>query len=247
MRAAPSQTVFDLLGIAQRNLPAARPSSGSPRRADFGFDWRGANCWLLSPWLSRTDNTVETHHMTDPLDLSLLAFENAPIGLVVTESRIIKGCNPTFAEMFGYEVADLLEQSFAILYPSMEEFERIRDVGVEPLKRTNRYSDERIMARKNGSLFWCRVRGHSLTRDDDPLRRAVWSFADLSETRNVLNLSGRERQIVMHLGEGRTSKEIARMLDISPRTVESYRARLLKKYNAHNVAELLSHLSSMPG
>ena len=185
--------------------------------------------------------------MTEPIDLSVLAFHNAPIGLVVTESRVIKNCNPAFAEMFGYGVADLLEQSFAILYPSMEEFERIRDVGVEPLKRTNRYSDERIMARKNGTLFWCRVRGHSLTRDDDPLRRAVWSFADLSETRNVLNLSGRERQIVMHLGEGRTSKEIARMLDISPRTVESYRARLLKKYNAHNVAELLSHLSSMPG
>ena len=185
--------------------------------------------------------------MIDPDDLSAMAFHNAPIGLVVTESRIIKGCNPAFADMFGYAVKELLEQSFAILYPSMEEFERIRNVGVEPLKRTNRYSDERIMARKNGTLFWCRVRGHSLTRDDDPLRRAVWSFADLSETRNVLNLSGRERQIVMHLGEGRTSKEIARTLDISPRTVESYRARLLKKYNAHNVAELLSHLSSMPG
>lgn len=185
--------------------------------------------------------------MTDPDDIALMAFQNAPIGLVVTESRVIKGCNPVFAQMFGYAAEELIEQSFAILYPSMEEFERIRDVGVEPLKRTNRYSDERIMARKSGNLFWCRVRGHSLTRDDDPLRRAVWSFADLSETRNVLNLSGRERQIVMHLGEGRTSKEIARMLDISPRTVESYRARLLKKYNAHNVAELLSHLSSMPG
>jgi PAS domain S-box-containing protein len=180
-------------------------------------------------------------------DLRSLAFEHAPIGLVVTESRVIKGCNPAFAQMFGYGPEELLEQSFAILYPSIEEFERIRDVGVEPLKRNNRYSDERIMARKSGALFWCRVRGHSLTRDDDPLKRAVWSFADISETRHVLNLSGRERQIVMHLGEGRTSKEIARMLDISPRTVESYRARLLKKYNARNVAELLSHLSSMPG
>jgi PAS domain S-box-containing protein len=185
--------------------------------------------------------------MTVYIDVSAMAFEHAPIGLVVTESRVIKGCNPAFAEMFGYGVGELLEQSFAMLYPSIEEFERIRDVGVEPLKRSNRYSDERIMARKNGSLFWCRVRGHSLTRDDDPLRRAVWSFADLSETRQVLKLSGRERQIVMHLGEGRTSKEIARMLDISPRTVESYRARLLKKCNASNVAELLSHLSSMPG
>jgi PAS domain S-box-containing protein len=185
--------------------------------------------------------------MTLKDDLSALAFEHAPIGLVVTESRVIKGCNPAFAQMFGYGVDDLLDQSFAMLYPSREEFERIRDVGVEPLRRDNRYSDERIMARRDGTLFWCRVRGHSLTRDDDPLKRAVWSFADLSETRNVLKLSGRERQIVMHLGEGRTSKEIARMLDISPRTVESYRARLLKKCNAHNVAELLSHLSTMPG
>ena len=184
--------------------------------------------------------------MTLKDDLYLLAFEHAPIGLVVTESRTIRACNPSFAEMFGYERNELIDCSFAILYPSLEEFVRIRDVGVEPLKKTNRYSDERIMARKDGSLFWCRVRGHSLTRDDDPLRHAVWSFADLSQTRQVLGLSTRERQIVMHLGEGRTSKEIGRMLSISPRTVEAYRARLLKKCGVANVAELLSHLSSMP-
>ena len=180
-------------------------------------------------------------------DLDRLAWEHAPVGIVMTENRVIRTCNPAFAKMFGFTVDKLRDQSFAILYPSYEEFVKARNIGVKPLREINRYSDERIMARKNGTLFWCRVRGHSLTRDDDPLRRAVWSFADLSETRNVLNLSGRERQIVMHLGEGRTSKEIARTLDISPRTVESYRARLLKKYNAHNVAELLSHLSSMPG
>lgn len=179
-------------------------------------------------------------------NLQELAFENAPIGLVVTESRIIRICNPCFAQMFGYKREELGDKSFAILYPSFEEFMRIRDVGVEPLRRMNRYSDERIMARKDGSLFWCRVRGHSLTPQDDPLRRAVWSFADLSQTRQVQDLTMRERQIVMHLGEGRTSKEIARTLSISPRTVEAYRARLLKKCGAANVAELLSHLSSMP-
>lgn len=180
-------------------------------------------------------------------DLKDLAFECAPVGIVLTESRVIRACNPAFADMFGYRREELIDRSFAILYPSFEEFVRIRDVGVEPLRRANRYSDERIMARRDGSLFWCRVRGHSLTRDDDPLRRAVWSFADLSDMRPVLALSTRERQIVMHLGEGRTSKEIARMLTISPRTVEAYRARLLKKCGAANVAELLSHLSSMPG
>jgi PAS domain S-box-containing protein len=179
-------------------------------------------------------------------ELALTAFEHAPIGIVMTENRIIRACNPAFARMFGYRREELLDGSFAILYPSMEEFVRIRNVGVEPLKRYNKYSDERIMARKDGSLFWCRVRGHTLTPDDDPLRKAVWSFADLSDLRPVGMLTTRERQIVMHLGEGRTSKEIARTLSISPRTVEAYRARLLKKYGAGNVAELLSHLSTMP-
>lgn len=179
-------------------------------------------------------------------DLEKIMFDYAPVGLVLTESRVIRMCNPAFARMFGYDVAELLDQSFAFLYPSIQEFVAIAELGIEPLKTHNRYTDERIMARKDGSLFWCRVRGHSLTRDDDPLRRAVWSFADLSDFKPVTGLTTRERQIVMHLGEGRTSKEIARNLSISPRTVEAYRARLMKKHRAGNVAELLSRLSGMP-
>lgn len=174
-----------------------------------------------------------------------MAFENAPVGIVMTQHRVIRSCNRAFSDMFGYSRGELVDQSFAKLYPSFDEFVRIGPVGVEPLRLANRYSDERIMARKDGSLFWCRVRGRTLT-PHDPLAHAVWSFADLSELRPMQALTTRERQIVMHLGEGRTSKDIARLLTISPRTVEAYRARLLKKFSASNVAELLSHLGGMP-
>lgn len=184
--------------------------------------------------------------MTTTTTLEELAFEFAPVGIVLTENRVIRSCNRTFAGMFGYDREELVDRSFAFLYPSLEEFVSIGPVGVEPLRRTNRYTDERIMARKDGSLFWCRVRGHSFTRDQ-PLARAVWSFADLSSFRPVTALTVRERQIVMHLGEGQTSKHIARLLSISPRTVEAHRARLLKKYGASNVAELLNCLGGMPG
>ena len=179
-------------------------------------------------------------------ELNRLAWEHVPIGIVMTENRVIRTCNPAFADMFGYAVEDLRDQSFAILYPSYEEFVKIRDVGVKPLREANRYSDERIMARSDGTLFWCRVRGITLTEEGDPLMKAIWSFADLSPDRPVQQLTTRERQLVMYLGEGRTSKEIARIIDISPRTVEAYRARLLKKYNAANVAELLGKLGGMP-
>ena len=179
-------------------------------------------------------------------ELDLIAFSMAPVGVVMTENRVIRTCNRAFATMFGYGVDDLRDQSFAILYPSHEEFVRIRNVGVVPLRETGRYSDERIMARADGTLFWCRVRGATLTESGDPLMKAVWSFADLSEERPVTSLTVRERQIIMYLGEGKTSKEIARIIGISPRTVETYRAKLLKKFQSSNVVELLGRLGGMP-
>lgn len=184
---------------------------------------------------------IEDHDET----LNALAFESAPIGIVLTEKRVIRACNDTFATIFGYEKRELLGQSFRVLYASNEEFEQMRDIGMKTLRAGGRYSDERIMPRKDGSLFWCRVRAHSPT-PDDPLRRTILSYADISDQRPYVSLSVRERQIILSLSGGNTSKEIARQLGISPRTVEFYRARLLKKFNVSNVTELLAHLGGAP-
>lgn len=155
-----------------------------------------------------------------------LTFEHAPIGLVLTENRVIQACNLTFAEIFGYAKDELIGQSFRVLYTSREDFDQIRDIGLSALKSGERYTDERIMPRKDGSLFWCRLRARSLT-PDDPLNKVILSYADISDHRPYLALSARERQIVMHLMGGRTSKEIARHIGISPRTVEYYRTVVL--------------------
>lgn len=42
-------------------------------------------------------------------------------------------------------------------------------------------------------------------------------------------LTEREREILMLVGKGLTSKEIAQKLDISPRTVDNHRARIMQK------------------
>jgi DNA-binding CsgD family transcriptional regulator len=42
--------------------------------------------------------------------------------------------------------------------------------------------------------------------------------------------------------EGMTSKEIGKVLAISHRTVEIYRARLMRKYKSHTTAELVQKL-----
>ncbi|WP_372887567.1 LuxR C-terminal-related transcriptional regulator [Shimia sp.] len=179
-------------------------------------------------------------------DFTELAFHFVPVGIVVTENRVIRDCNQTFAQMFGYGREDLRDQTFAILYPSQEEFANIRNRGVDCLREGGIYWDERVMMRKNGEMFWCRVRGHSFT-PEDPLMRAVWSFADLSDTRPYQQLTRREREVFSLMSEGMTSKEIARILKMSNRTVEVHRAKLLKKFGASNTAALFQSLGDIGG
>ncbi|MDQ7069256.1 MAG: PAS and helix-turn-helix domain-containing protein [Rhodobacterales bacterium] len=176
--------------------------------------------------------------MNHETELSLLTFQNAPIGLVMTENRIIRACNATFSKLFGYADQALIGQSFRMLYVTRAEFDRIRDVGLEPLKQADDYSDERIMRKSDGSPFWCRFRAHTLT-PADPLARIVMSFAPMSVTTSKRALTPREREIITFLARGLTSKEIARSLFLSPRTIEDIRARLLRKFEVSNTAQLL--------
>ncbi|SEO33582.1 PAS domain S-box-containing protein [Salinihabitans flavidus] len=175
------------------------------------------------------------------MDIETLAFEEAPVGIVLTECRIIRACNLTFSSMLGYRREDLIGQSFRMLYPSGEEFDRIRDIGLEPLKRDEYYSDERMMSTANGVMIWCRFRAHSLT-PSDPLAQVVMSFTRIADTPPVA-LSPRERQVLGGIGRGLTSKEIAHELGLSPRTIDDVRARLLRRFSVRNAAELLAKLT----
>jgi two-component system response regulator NreC len=54
-------------------------------------------------------------------------------------------------------------------------------------------------------------------------------------------ITDREREIVQLLAEGKTSKEIATMLGISVRTVETHRAGIMKKLGLKSFSELIRY------
>lgn len=55
-------------------------------------------------------------------------------------------------------------------------------------------------------------------------------------------LTEREGDVLEHLAAGLTNKEIARRMHLSARTVEGYRASILKKAGARNVTDLLRRI-----
>jgi RNA polymerase sigma factor (sigma-70 family) len=52
-------------------------------------------------------------------------------------------------------------------------------------------------------------------------------------------LSEREREIFQLIVEGRTNKEIAEMLGVSPSTIETHRAHIMEKLDVHSAVEMV--------
>lgn len=174
------------------------------------------------------------------------AFDLAPVGLIFSEQRTILDCNRKALEIFGARREQLVGRSFELLYPSSAEFRRTGARIVASLDAQGLYADDRIMrrvgGREAGALFWCHVSGRALD-PRDPHAQGIWSFEDLSAHRQIkAELTAREREIAALLIEGLTSKLIGRRLGISPRTVDVYRARLMKKYGTATTPELVHKL-----
>lgn len=184
------------------------------------------------------------------------AFDLAPVGLVLSRNRQMLDCNRRLLEIFATTRETLVGRSFELLYPSPDEFARTGERIVATLDADGFYADERIMRRvggaapqgggkragSNGALFWCRVTGRALD-PRQPHAEGIWSFEDLSSRRQVsVELTPREREIAALLIGGLTSKLIGRRLAISPRTVDIYRGRLMRKYGAATSAELVTRL-----
>ena len=198
------------------------------------------------------DTTPPTPTMPDLALDYRTAFEQAPIGLVLSRQRQIVDCNQQVLAMFGAQRDQLVGRSFEVLYPTADEFERTGARIVVSLDAQGWYADERVMKRLDGALggalggelFWCHVSGRAL----DPLQphaAGIWAFEDLSSRRKLkVSFTAREREIAALLIDGLTSKLIGKRLLISPRTVDVYRGRLMRKVGAATTPELVNKLLS---
>jgi DNA-binding NarL/FixJ family response regulator len=69
---------------------------------------------------------------------------------------------------------------------------------------------------------------------DDYFRRAQGK----TELNELAILSGREREVLQLIADGRSSSEIAQVMRISARTVDTHRHNIMKKLDIHSIAGL---------
>ncbi|CAB3899914.1 response regulator transcription factor [Achromobacter sp. CF-sbj1-Ac2-l] len=81
------------------------------------------------------------------------------------------------------------------------------------------------------------VRGHIARRE----RLAVTQAA----ADRLARLSAREHEVLERIVQGLSNKEIAREFDLSPRTVETYRANVFAKLEADSLAQLIRQYATL--
>lgn len=169
-----------------------------------------------------------------------------PVPMVYATHRIIRDCNSEFAETFGYERLELINQSFSRLYPKIRDFVRTGEMWRSNLGGGKVYYDERLMRRRDGTSFWCRVRGRS-RNNADPFAEALYCFEPTNRavTGNMSLISDRQKQVLTLVSQGKTNVQIAAEIGLSKRTVEAHRARLMRAHSLHNGAELIAWFSSL--
>ncbi len=67
------------------------------------------------------------------------------------------------------------------------------------------------------------------------------SFLRSESTKKTLQnpLTSRQREIVQLLTEGRSSKEVATLLNLSIKTIETHRANIMKRFHCHSFSDLV--------
>ncbi|WP_338725951.1 response regulator [Shewanella baltica] len=76
-------------------------------------------------------------------------------------------------------------------------------------------------------------------------RESQTTFEQQSLQHKFDQLTEREQQVLAHVIQGMTNKQISEAMFLSLRTIEVHRAKIMKKLEVNNMAELVQHLGNM--
>jgi len=113
-----------------------------------------------------------------------MIFDNAAVGIMYVQDRVVVRCNRKLEEIFGYGPGEMLGLSARQLHPSQESFDDLGRRAREPIRRGEVFSTECGARRKDGTHFWVRITGHQAPDAGDSFD-VVWIFEDVTKRREA--------------------------------------------------------------
>lgn len=126
-------------------------------------------------------------------------LDSARVGIVFLRQRCVVRCNQRYAEIFGYDhPEELNELTTETFYPSREAFRDLGRAAYPVLAQGETYRVERPLRRRDGTLFWGSLTGR-LINPQDTSEGSIWIVDDIDAQRRAqaaLDAAVREKQLL---------------------------------------------------
>lgn len=113
-----------------------------------------------------------------------IILENVDVGIAFLKNKKFIWVNTKMVELFGYHIDEIKNKGSEILYPSRENIIQSGRDPYQVLLEENIFNNERMMKRKDGSLFWT----HTIWKNVDPndfSQGTIWILEDITERKRV--------------------------------------------------------------
>ena len=110
-------------------------------------------------------------------------LDNASVGILFSKAGVMSSCNPRFAEMFGYTQEEMTGRHAIEVFPSPELYVKFGKDASPLLSQGLPFeAPEAQFRRRDGSLFWCRVRAKAIDIDRNE-EGTIWILEDVTDAR----------------------------------------------------------------
>jgi len=116
-------------------------------------------------------------------ELSLI-FNNAPVGIFYIVDRVVKQCNPSFLEITGYDMEEIIGQSTRKFFLNDDDFSCIGRLYDEVLKEGKTASVELQLKNKNDDVLWCNLIGQA-ENQEDLAGGSIWLVSDITARKEL--------------------------------------------------------------
>ena len=112
-----------------------------------------------------------------------IILNTSSVGICFIKDRKVLWTNPAFDLMFGYEAGTTHVLDTVEFYPDRETYESIGEKAYSAIKAGDTYSQDVLMKRKNGTLFWCNLVGHAINPENND-DGSIWIMMDINDRKN---------------------------------------------------------------